>query len=177
LKADLEIHLLQADGRETGGIWLGPPVTVRTERVFAEPTFPYEPVGANFGPEFATLLGYHLDPPDVRAGAPFTLTLIWRAGYTDDVPRSVFVHITPPDMPLSLIAQHDGWPGLNGRPTHTWIWGEIITDPHPLPGLPAGTYQVRVGLYIPGGERLPVTVGTERPPDRAVSFPLIVRNP
>ncbi len=117
LKADLEIHLLQADGRETGGIWLGPPVTVRTERVFAEPTFPYEPVGANFGPEFATLLGYHLDPPDVRAGAPFTLTLIWRAGYTDDVPRSVFVHITPPDMPLSLIAQHDGWPGLNGRPT------------------------------------------------------------
>lgn len=177
LEANLEVHLLRADGTATGGAWLGPTVRVRTERVFAEPTVPYEPVGADFGPGFATLLGYRIDPPDVRAGQPFTVTLVWRAGYTDDVPRSVFVHVTPPDMPLSLVAQHDGWPGLNGRPTHTWVWGEIVTDPHPLPGLPAGTYQVRVGLYSPDGERLPVVVGAESPPDRAVSFPIRVQGP
>ncbi|MCS7281966.1 MAG: hypothetical protein NZ769_01195 [Anaerolineae bacterium] len=175
LEADLEVRLLRADGREAVGVWRGPTVRVRTERVFAEPTFPYEPVGADFGPGFATLLGYRLDPSEVRAGEPFTVTLVWRAGYTDDIPRSVFVHVTPPGAPLSLVAQHDGWPSLNGRPTHTWVWGEIVADPHPLPGVPAGTYQIRVGLYSPDGERLPVVVGTESPPDRAVSFPLTVR--
>ncbi|MBC7225721.1 MAG: glycosyltransferase family 39 protein [Thermoflexales bacterium] len=175
LEAPLEVRLLRADGSETGGVWYGPTVTVRTERVFAEPTVPYEPVGAEFGPGFATLLGYRLDPPQVQAGEPFTVTLIWRAGFTDDTPRSVFVHITPPDAPLSLVAQHDGWPGLNGRPTHTWVPGEIVTDPHPLPGLPAGTYQIRAGLYAPDGERMPVTFGLEAPSDRALSFPLEIR--
>ena len=174
LQADLEVRLLRADGTETGGVWYGPPVTVRTERVFVEPTGPYEPVGADFGPGFATLVGYRLDPPEVRAGEPFTVTLIWRAGLTDDVPRSVFVHIAPPDAPAPLAAQHDGWPAGGARPTHTWVWGEIITDPHPLPGLPAGRYQIRVGLYGPDGERMPVTLGPESPPDRALSFPLEV---
>ncbi|MGC9083808.1 MAG: glycosyltransferase family 39 protein [Anaerolineae bacterium] len=174
LEAPLEVRLVRADGSAVGGVWYGPTVTVRTERVFAEPTIPYEPVGAEFGPGFATLLGYRVDPPEVRAGQPFTVTLIWRAGLTDDTPRSVFVHIAPPDAPAPLAAQHDGWPAGGARPTHTWVWGEIITDPHPLPGLPAGRYQIRVGLYSPGGERMPVTLGPERPPDRALSFPLEV---
>ena len=175
LQADLEVRLLRADGTETGGVWNGPPVAVQTERVFVEPTIPYEPVGAEFGPGFATLLGYRLDPPEVRAGEPFTVTLIWRAGTTDEIPRSVFVHIAPPDAPSPLAAQHDGWPILGMRPTHTWAQGEVIIDPHPLPGLPPGTYRVRVGLYNPNdGERLPVTVGAESPEDRALSFSLEV---
>ncbi len=171
LEAPLEVRLLQADGTETGGVWYGPTVAVRTERVFMEPTVPYEPVGAEFGPGFATLVGYRLDPPEVRAGEPFTVTLIWRAGLTDDLPRSVFVHITPPDAPAPLAAQHDGWPAGGARPTHTWVPGEIVTDPHPLPGLPPGRYRIRVGLYAPDGERIPVS-GPEAPPDRALSFPL-----
>ncbi len=175
LEAPLEIRLLRADGSEVGGVWYGPTVTVRTERVFAEPTVPYEPLGANFGPGFAILVGYRLDPPEVRAGEPFTVTLIWRAGLTDDIPRSVFVHIAPPDAPAPLAAQHDGWPAGSARPTHTWVQGEIITDPHPLPGLPAGKYQIRVGLYAPDGERMPLTFGSEAPPDRALSLPLEVR--
>ncbi len=175
LEAPLEVRLVRANGTETGGVWYGPPVTVRTERVFAEPTVPYEPLGAEFGPGFATLLGYRIDPPQVRAGEPFTVTLIWRAGFTDDTPRSVFVHIAPPGAPTSLVAQHDGWPARNARPTHTWVNGEVILDPHPLSGIPAGRYQIRVGLYVPGGERMPVTVGPESPPDRALSFPLEVR--
>jgi uncharacterized membrane protein len=173
LEADLEVRLVRADGSEIGGVWVGPPVAVRTERVFAEPTVPYEPVRAEFGPGFATLVGYRLDPPQVRAGEPFTVTLIWRAGLTDDTPRSVFVHIAPPDAPAPLVAQHDGWPAGGARPTHTWVQGEIINDPHPLPGLPAGKYQIRVGLYV-GQERLPVTFGPEALPDRALSLPLEV---
>jgi hypothetical protein len=171
-QADVEVRLLRVDGAETGEIWHGPPVTVQTRRVFTEPPIPSEPVGADFGPGFATLLGYRIDPPEVRSGEPFTVTLIWRAGSTDETPRSVFVHIAPPDAPSPLAAQHDGWPVLGMRPTHTWVSGEVIVDPHPLPGLPAGVYQVRVGLYGPDGERLPVTVGAESPPDRALSFPL-----
>lgn len=174
LEAPLEVRLVRSDGTETGGVWYGPPVTVRTERVFAEPEVPYEPLGAEFGPGFATLLGYRIDPPQVRAGKPFTVTLIWRAGCTDDTPRSVFVHIAPPGAPTSLVAQHDGWPARNARPTHIWVNGEIILDSHPLPGLPAGKYQIRLGLYVPGGERMPVTVGPESPPDRALSLPLEV---
>ncbi len=172
LEAPLEVRLVRADGVETGGVWYGPTVAVRTERVFAEPTIPYEPVGAEFGPGFATLVGYRLDPPEVPAGEPFTVTLIWRAGLTDDIPRSVFVHIAPPDAPAPLAAQHDGWPAGGACPTHTWVSGEIITDPHPLPGLPPGRYQIRVGLYAPDGERMPVIFGLGAPPDRALSFPL-----
>ncbi|MGQ9522647.1 MAG: glycosyltransferase family 39 protein [Anaerolineae bacterium] len=175
LEAPLEIRLVRADGTETGGVWYGPPVTVRTGRVFAEPAVLYEPLEAEFGPGFATLLGYRLDPSPVRAGEPFTVTLIWRAGCTDDTPRSVFVHITPPEAPAPLVAPHDGWPAQNARPTHIWVLGEIVTDPHPLPGLPAGRYQVRLGLYAPDGERIPVTVGSVGLPDRALSFPLEVR--
>ena len=52
--------------------------------------------------------------------------------------------------------------------------GEVITDPHSLPGLPAGRYQIRVGLYGPDGERMSVTLGPDSPPDRALSFPLEV---
>lgn len=174
LYADLEVDLLRADGTKTGGVWDGPPVAVQTGRVFSEPTIPYEQAEAEFGPGFATLLGYRLDPPEVRAGEPFTVTLIWRAGTTDETPRSVFVHIAPPDAPSPLVAQHDGWPVLGMRPTHTWVQGEVIIDPHPLPGLPPGTYQIRVGLYSLDGERLPVIAGAESPPDRVVSFLLQV---
>ncbi|MCX7682410.1 MAG: glycosyltransferase family 39 protein [Anaerolineae bacterium] len=175
MEAPLEVRLLRTGGTAAGGAWYGPTVVVRTERVFAAPTVSYEPIGAEFGSGFATLLGYRLDPPEVRAGKPFTITLIWQAGLTDDVPRSVFVHITPPDAPAPLVAQHDGWPALNNRPTHTWVWGEIVTDPHPLPGLPAGRYQVRLGLYVPNGERMPVVLREEHPPDQALSLPLIIR--
>lgn len=174
LEVPLEVRLVRADEVETGGHWYDPPVTVWAERVFAEPTVPYERVGAEFGPGFTTLLGYRIDPPEVRAGEPFTVTLIWRAGLTDDIPRSVFVHVTLPGAPAPLVAQHDGWPLLNARPTHTWVLGEIITDPHPLPGLPAGKYQIRLGLYVPDGERMPVNVGSVGLPDRAPSFPLEV---
>lgn len=173
-QAALEVRLLRADGVEAGGVWYGPTVTVQAERVFAAPTVPYTPLEADFGPGFATLLGYRLDPPQVRAGEPFTVTLIWRAGLTDDVPRSVFVHITPPHDPTSLVAQHDGWPAQNTRPTHTWVWGEVILDPHPFSGIPAGEYRLGIGLYVPDGERMPLVVAGESPPDRALRVPFVV---
>jgi hypothetical protein len=102
----------------------------------------------------ATLLGYHLTPVAPRAGVPFTLTLFWRAGAPSEIPYTVFVHATPPGEPTTLITQHDGWPALAQKPTYTWVEGEVVTDSHPLTGLPSGVYDLRVGLYGPDGARL-----------------------
>ena len=109
--------------------------------------------------------------PELRAGTPFTVTLYWRAGETGDTPYSVFVHITPPDAPAPLVAQHDGWPALGAKPTFAWLRGEIIVDAHPLPGIPAGTYALRVGLYDAGG-RVPCYAEAGGAPQDGVSIHL-----
>jgi len=96
-----------------------------------------------------------------RSGGDKFAALRWRAGETGDTPYSVFVHVTPPDAPASLVAQHDGWPAMGAKPTHTWVRGEIVADVHPLPGLPAGTYVLRIGFYDAGG-RLPYYVDAAR---------------
>lgn len=92
-----------------------------------------------------------------RPNDSVAVTLRWRSLQATDRSYKVFVHLLTPDM-RTLIAQRDIEP-LNGlRPTNTWTPGEIINDPHQvvLPGnTPAGTYQIRVGLYDAAG-RLPV---------------------
>ncbi len=139
--------------------WAGPEVRIQAGRNFILPPGLF-PLAGDFGPGFAALRGYTLTP-ELRAGQPFTLTLYWGAGVTDARPRTVFVHVTPPDAPAPLVAQHDSWPALGGKPTNTWAVGEIIADPHPLPGLPAGAYRMRIGLYDEGGVRLPVALPDE----------------
>ena len=98
-----------------------------------------------------------MEPATVSAGEPFRLVLYWQAGAPTDVPYTVFVHITPEGRPSPLITQDDAWPAAGAKPTYTWVPGEIVTDPHPLAGLPPGTYDVRVGVYGPDATRLPLT--------------------
>lgn len=85
------------------------------------------------------------------------VTLRWRSLAPIGESYKVFIHLLTPDMG-TLVAQRDIEP-LNGlRPTNSWALDEIINDPHqvPLPeNIPAGTYQIRVGLYNASG-RLPV---------------------
>ena len=61
----------------------------------------------------------------------------------------------------SLLAQHDGQPVGELRPTNTWQAGEIVIDQFAIPiptDAPAGEYRLRIGLYLPGtGQRLPYT--------------------
>jgi hypothetical protein len=162
LKAPLQVRLLEAEEAPTGTRWQGPDVEIRTGRQFEAPadmrTFPEASFGFREGPqrEVATLLGYRLTPVAPRAGEPFTLTLFWEAGAPTDIPYTVFVHLTPSDDPGLLITQHDGWPALGQKPLYTWVEGEVVTDPHPLAGVPAGVYTLRVGLYGPDGTRLAV---------------------
>jgi hypothetical protein len=93
-----------------------------------------------------------------RTGQPINILLRWRSTQAVSEDYTVFVHLIGPDW--AVVAQDDRQPGLGDRlnPTSTWIPGVIVSDEHSLtiPGdAPAGTYQLRTGMYTPG-YRLPV---------------------
>jgi mannosyltransferase len=63
-----------------------------------------------------------------------------------------------------LVAQHDGFPFDNRRPTTGWSMGEVVYDPHPLTPttLPAGDYTVAVQVYTYyDGVRYPTVDGDD----------------
>ena len=92
-----------------------------------------------------------------RPGDTVGLTLRWQALQAIPSSYKVFIHVLTLDYG-TLIAQRDIEP-MNGlRPTNSWSPGEIITDPHQVlipENTPAGTYQIRAGLYNADG-RMPV---------------------
>ncbi|MBI3944093.1 MAG: glycosyltransferase family 39 protein [Chloroflexi bacterium] len=105
-----------------------------------------------FGGKFE-LLGCSIESTALRAGAPFTVTLYWRARETGfgAPPYTVFTHLL--DASGKLIAQHDGPPVGGTRPTTSWVKGEIITDRHELQFINSdyqGAAQMEVGLYDSG---------------------------
>ncbi|MGC9349537.1 MAG: hypothetical protein ACP5JG_15470, partial [Anaerolineae bacterium] len=92
-----------------------------------------------------------------RPGGAVPVTLQWRVLQPFGSSYRVFIHILTPDRSEAL-AQQDVEPVNGMRPTTSWTPGEIVNDPHQvrLPeNAPAGTYQIRVGLYDDQG-RLPV---------------------
>lgn len=96
-----------------------------------------------------------------RPGGSVPVTLRWRCLETFDSSYKVFVHILTRDM-ARLIAQRDVEPVNGLRPTQTWTSGELISDAHQviLPeDTPAGTYQIRVGLYNESGRLAVVDPG------------------
>ena len=105
---------------------------------------------------------------EVKVLAPTTLLvrLDWSTTSSLDQNYTVFTHLVGPEG--ALVAQHDSWPVIGFRPTTTWKPGEGIVDWHwlDLPaGVPAGIYELRVGLYdTQTGQRLnvPATGEAER---------------
>ena len=92
-----------------------------------------------------------------RPGGTVPVTLRWRCLESLDASYQVFIHVLTQDLG-TLIAQRDIVPVNGLRPTTSWAAGEVISDPHQVTlseSIPAGTYQVRVGLYKADG-RLPV---------------------
>jgi hypothetical protein len=102
------------------------------------------------------------DPGDV-----VPLTLFWQAREPVGENFKVFVHLL--NASGQLTAQRDSEPVGGLRPTSTWGVGELVIDRYGvlLPDdLPAGEYQLIVGLYDPvTGNRLPVTAHAGAPPD------------
>lgn len=137
-------------------------LTIDGEAVsFERPARQYD-ADVSFG-DVGRLAGYDMVPGD--AGRDVTLVLYWEAlsgEITQDL--AVFVHAL--DERGEIVAQHDGRPALGARPTTTWLLGEYVRDPHPLPVRADGLTQplaVAVGLYDPAsGQRLTTGDGQDR---------------
>jgi len=81
------------------------------------------------------------------AGGLVRLRLTWRALEPITEQYKVFTHIFAGDK---ILAQHDGQPVGELRPTTTWNVGETIIDQFAiqLPSdAPTGNYQLRIGVY------------------------------
>ena len=114
-------------------------------------------VDAAFGGVVA-LVGYDLTP----TGTGFTLDLVWQALAAIEDDYTVFVHVV--DAGGNIVAQRDVFPQDGAYPTSLWLAGEYVRDRYVFDGLPAGDYDVLVGLYSQEtGQRLTVTNDTHSP--------------
>jgi len=153
----LNLHLTLIDRRL--GASVGETVTVGTitvtrwSRVFDSPPVEHQ-LDVTFGDEMG-LLGYDLRQDNDN----LHLTLYWKALQRMDTRYKIFVHLLD-STTKALAAQDDAMPRRWAYPTTWWEAGEVVSDeiPIPLAGVPAGQYDLTVGVYHPDtGERLPVS--------------------
>jgi hypothetical protein len=107
----------------------------------------YLPIGADWT-DFANLVGAVSQNGDTWAGGNVRVLLEWRALAEVEHDYTVFVHLLNTDG--VLVAQHDGMPVGEQRPTSGWRAGERVIDMHEIPlppDLPSGQYSLRVGWY------------------------------
>lgn len=101
---------------------------------------------------FAGKTAYH-------AGDVVPVRLTWDVTQRPKADYTVTIQLL--DTAGGLQAQQDGLAGFGFRPTSGWLPGQSIADNHGLllpADLPAGDYQLAVGLYdLRTGIRLPVT--------------------
>jgi len=99
---------------------------------------------ATFADEPITLVSYALQ----QNSSALELTLVWSAQDNASWPYTVFTHLLDSDG--NIVAQQDNWPVQGQWPPSCWPAGSVVVDPIriALPeGLPAGEYQLVVGLY------------------------------
>jgi hypothetical protein len=114
------------------------------------------PLNANFGDQ-TMLVGYMLDRRVVRPGETIRLTLYWRALGPMETDYNVFAHVL--GVEDQVWAGSDSQPAGGAAPTSQWQPGQVVEDVHALTvGLttPPDFYDIEVGMYAPGGDRLPV---------------------
>jgi hypothetical protein len=111
----------------------------------------------------ATLLGYDVSSTAVRPGERLDVTLYWRADARTEEDYAVFVHLLS-DVG-TMIAQRDTYPGLGRNPTTAWEAGSAFIDIYrlqvPDTAYAPDTGYVQVGMYLPGGPRLPAEDGRD----------------
>jgi hypothetical protein len=115
------------------------------------------------------LTHYEISQARLQAGETLTVTLYWHTRRPLATDYTAFLHLVRDEGgPPQLVAQDDRRPESVRRfgkdvPRFSsgWDVGEVVRDPHALaipPDTPAGSYQVRVGLYDLGTmQRLPAT--------------------
>jgi hypothetical protein len=107
-----------------------------------------------------------LEPETLR------LTLYWRVDARLPADYTTFVHVRDATGQVTgqaeaIVAQMDRPPADGAYPTSLWDPGEVIRDtvlvPVP-PRIPAGDYEIIVGLYnLATGQRLPVLNSQRQP--------------
>ena len=107
------------------------------------------------------LLGYDVNTDQLEPGGEFILTAYWQALAPSARDLTMFVHLLSRDGPV--IAQRDTYPGLGKFPASSWQPGDTFSDRYRIV-LDSYTYapdvtDVVLGMYIPGGGRIPVTSG------------------
>jgi mannosyltransferase len=121
---------------------------------------PLHSVGVTFGGLVA--LDAAGVPNTTKAGEALAIELIWRDVQASAVGYTVFLHID--DAKGNLVAQHDSPPALGFSPTNTWQPGQVTEDRFGIAvpaALPAGDYDLHVGLYV-GSTRLTLKDGANQ---------------
>ncbi len=112
----------------------------------------------------AQLTSYSLSADQASPGDTLTIDLVWTTTQPLAENYVAFIHLV--DESGQIVAQHDSLPRTGAYPTPWWQPNDLILDPHllQLPAdLPAGTYQLLVGLYDPeGGANAPLGDGGVR---------------
>jgi hypothetical protein len=105
-----------------------------------------EPIEAVFEGGIELAAGAVLD--DLQAGIPLRVALEWRVQEPVNDSLVMFAHLQRGDF--ELVAQRDAVPGNGLFPVEEWEPGELVRDQFALllpPDLPAGEYEIRVGVY------------------------------
>jgi len=105
------------------------------------------------------LLGYDVNTDQLLPGGEFILTAYWQALAPSARDLTMFVHLVSREGPV--VAQRDTYPGLGKFPASSWLPGDTFSDRYRIV-LDSYTYapdvtDVMLGMYIPGGGRIPVT--------------------
>ena len=128
-----------------------------TEQQVASITHPTQVVWGNQ----ARLLGYDVNTEQLEPGGELILTAYWQALTPSARDLTMFVHLISRAGPV--VAQRDTYPGLGNFPASSWQPGDTFSDRYRIV-LDSYTYapdvtDVVLGMYTPGGGRIPVTSG------------------
>ncbi len=96
-------------------------------------------------------------PDHPQPGSEIPITLAWSSLHSTAIDYTIFAHVV--DVAGETVAQRDQPPLHGFAPTRLWVPGQALADEIriTLPAeLPAGRYEVRIGLYTLENGRLPV---------------------
>jgi hypothetical protein len=113
--------------------------------------------------ELFELVGWKLEPQELRAGEELQVTLVWRARQKPPTRYTAFAHLE--DANGGVAAQDDHEPQQGAYPTTQWAQDEMVRDTFRLRipvSLKPGEYVLRVGWYdTEAQDRLGLPDGTD----------------
>jgi hypothetical protein len=139
-------RLFTADGQDA--------VRLATVDIQPQPGELPNPLNVNFGNQVA-LVGYSMDRRMVHPGETIHLTLYWQGLVPLEENYRAFAHVL--GVEDQVWANSDSPPDDGAAPTKQWELGQVVADRRKLIiGLttPPNFYDVEVGMYLLGGDRL-----------------------